>query len=292
MKKNDHILLVDDDPSIVALLEKRLSANGFRTSKANNGKEALTKISECPPDLILLDIMMPQIDGIELKKILNKNIETQSIPVLFLTAKGETADKIKGLELGVDDYIAKPYNANELLARINSVLDRRKLYEKISMSDSLTGLYNVNFFKKQINIFFQMAKRYGKIFSLGIIDINDFKPINDTYGHQNGDVVLRQIAQLIQETVREADIVMRYGGDEFVVIFPEVDEIAANNALSRCQERVGSHRFILNDNKTELHVSISYGYSTFNKSLTSEAHMFAIADDVLYQQKKIKNNDS
>ena len=151
------IIVVDDEPDMVELISDMLTPLGYDIVAAFNGKEALEKLKGEKPDLILLDIMMPGLNGIEVKAKLSEDAATASIPVIFLTVKETIQDKIKGFQLGVDDYITKPFDSEELLARIGSILNRRKFYEEISMTDGLTGLYNVHYFKKQIAQFFSLA---------------------------------------------------------------------------------------------------------------------------------------
>jgi len=286
---HERILIVDDEHDIVKVLTSRLKANNYETSSACTGEEALQRIAQIPPDLVLLDIMMPGISGLELKAELNKNDETRSIPVIFVTARSQSADKITGLRLGVDDYITKPFDSEELLARVEATLQRRKFYERVSMTDGLTGVYNVAFFKKQIGLFFQLAQRHENIFSLAIIDINDFKQINDTYGHPVGDFVLKKIAEVLRMVLRETDVITRYGGDEFVIILPETDEEAAHLAMQRVKEKIHGIQFHVDDSDVTLSFALSIGIATYDDSFTSEVHMFWNADNKLYEEKKNKN---
>jgi diguanylate cyclase (GGDEF)-like protein len=286
---HERILIVDDEPDIAKILSLRLEANGYKTAIASNGEEALKRILQIPPDLILLDITMPKMNGLQLKNQLNKEDETRSIPVIFVTARNLSADKIAGLKLGVDDYITKPFNAEELLARIDSTIQRRKFYERVSMTDGLTGVYNVAFFKKQIGIFFQLAQRHKTIFSLAIIDINDFKIINDTYGHSVGDFVLKKIAEILRIVLRETDIITRYGGDEFVIILPETKEESAQLTINRIKEKIHGQIFRVDDTNIELSFTLSAGIATYDDTFTSEVHMFWNADNRLYEDKKNKH---
>ncbi|MFA5271860.1 MAG: diguanylate cyclase [Candidatus Omnitrophota bacterium] len=280
------ILIIDDEPDNLTLTAQRLKISGYDVLGATNYTEAINLIRNKNPNLILLDVMMPDVDGFEVKNRLNKDISTASIPVIFLTAKNTLEDKINGLKLGVDDYITRPYVPEELVARIDSVLRRRKFYEDLSMTDGLTGLYNVYYFKKQIKTFFSIAKRYNQIFSLAIIDIDDFKKINDTYGHIVGDCVLKILSSVSKKVLRTADIITRYGGDEFAIILPSVNEDQAAIAMSRLKDDINGKSFVCKDYDVNISFSISVGVAQYQHSFKNEDELFELVDTRMYGDKR------
>ncbi len=282
------ILIADDELNLVDILEKMLMREGYEVFKSSNGEEVLEIVDDLMPDLILLDINMPVKNGFEVKTKLNEKTSTASIPVIFLTGRGDLSDRVEGLNLGVDDYITKPFQLEELRARVLSVLKRRKFYEEISMTDGLTGLRNVNFFNEQIGIFFSLAKRYNRLFSLAVIDVNDFKKINDTHGHSGGDFALRKLSEVMKETFRKSDIITRYGGDEFIVILPEVDQNQAERALKRVKDKVNGKEFLMEDTEKRISFSISAGTASFNEKFENETQLFDEADANMYKDKENK----
>ncbi len=279
------ILVVDDHQGVRELVEELLVNSGHEVRTAKTGEEALSKIKDISPDLIILDIMMPGMDGIEVKSKLNENTSTASIPVMFLTGLDSIPDKIKGLHLGIDDYITKPFHVEELRARVKSVLDRRKFYEEISMTDGLTGLYNVHYFKKEFSLFFNMAKRYNQVFSLAIVDVDKFKSINDEYTHTGGDFVLKTLSSTMRETMRKSDLIVRYGGDEFVVILPGSDGEQSKKAMERVKEKIEGKEFTCEDTGKKISFTISSGIATYDEKYENEAQMFEIADKNMYKEK-------
>ena len=282
------ILIVDDELTILTVLKTRFEHLGFDVCTSSNGKEALGVAREEIPDLILLDIMMPGMNGMEVKALLNQDGITADIPVIFLTAKTQTSSKVEGFEIGAEDYITKPFSAQELVARVNRAINKKKHYEKMAMTDGLTGLYNVHFFQKQFPLFFCMAKRYEKMFSLALIDVNSFKSINDTQGHAAGDFVLKKLASILTETLRETDLVVRYGGDEFAVLFPEEGENDAIQALERVKEKLVKNEFLFEETGQRINFTISCGISEYKAEFNNEIRMFETADINLYEDKKIK----
>jgi len=284
----DRILVVDDEPDSLMLAKMRLELSGYEVATARGYDEAYNLICEKNPSLILLNVMMPDVDGFEVKNRLNKDKSTAGIPVIFLTAKTGIQDKINGLKLGVDDYIFKPYDAEELLARIASVLNRRKFYEEISMTDSLTGLYNVNFFKKQLRTLFTIAKRYKQIFSLALVDIDDLKGINDAHGHIAGDCVLKTFSSVAKRVLRESDIITRYGGDEFAVILPGVNQDQAKRAIERLKNEIIGKTFSCEGLNVNISFSISVGIAEYSGSFENEDAIFKLADARMYDDKRAR----
>jgi two-component system cell cycle response regulator len=286
MERKKKIYIVDDEKDIVFLLSKRLVVAGYEVDNSYDGNGLVGKIKAAKPDLIILDVMLPGLDGFEIKKQLNEDTETASIPVIFLTAKQSVPDKLEGLYLGGEDYITKPFDHEELLARIQGILKRHQSFEESSMKDALLGIYNVAFFRKEIAIFFDITRRYKTVFSLAIIDMDDFKAINDTYGHLAGDLILRIFCEIAGQNLRKSDLLIRYGGDEFVVIMPETNEAQARAAVQKLKECIENTGFFLEDKKCEISFSISAGIVQCDERSAGPDELFQLADTRLYEDKK------
>ena len=283
------ILIADDEVEIRDLINGFLTKVGYKIFEAENGRDALNIAKLENPELILLDINMPEMDGTDVKVKLNENKSTANIPVIFVTGNIDTSDKVQGFNLGIDDYITKPFSLKELLARVEATLSRRKFYEEISMTDGLTGLMNLHYFKKQYNLFYNLAKRHKEpIFSLAIVDVDNFKEINDKHGHNIGDFVLKTLSATLTETLRKTDIITRYGGDEFTIIFPQNTKKEAKEALERIRAKITGKTFTDPDTGRKISFSVSIGISEYSDSYENEAQMFADADVEMYSEKKTK----
>ncbi|HNX91556.1 MAG TPA: diguanylate cyclase [Candidatus Omnitrophota bacterium] len=282
------IVIVDDDQNTRDLLSMFLSENGYCVTAYATGYGFLKKIREEMPDIIIMDIMMPDITGIELKKILNADEVLAPIPVVYLTGRDDISDKEMGFSLGVVDYITKPFDLREFLARLSSIIARHELYDKIAMVDTLTGLFNANYFRKEISQLFNVARRYGNVFSLVIFDVDNMKTINDNYSHYAGDMTLKKLADVLKHNTRESDIVTRYGGDEFIVIMPETDVKDAGCAVKRIREAIASNYVTLDDKAIDIPLRVSIGFSTYNKGLLNAKDLFEKADANMYKEKKQK----
>jgi len=280
------ILLVDDEEDMVKLLNRRLSSAGYDVVESLSGLGALKMARESAPDLILLDIFLPDIDGRQIKNKLNEDESTARIPVIFLSARDEITSKVEGFRLGADDYITKPFNSEELIARVKAALDKKDFYEKISMTDGLTSLANITYFNKQFSLFFNIAKRYKKIFSLIIIDIDNFKSINDTYGHQVGDFVLKRFSEIAKKCFRSSDAIARYGGDEFTIIMPETNYEQAEISIKRLKQNINEAGPSKYNDVTNIAFSISAGIATYEERFQSASQIFELADKRLYEDKK------
>ncbi|WP_432735297.1 diguanylate cyclase [Maridesulfovibrio sp. FT414] len=221
------ILIVDDAPANIKLLGAVLRED-YRIAVARDGMNALEiAASEDSPDLILLDIVMPEIDGYEVCRRLKKNPATQNIPVIFITSRDQVEDEAKGLELGAVDYITKPFSLPIVKVRVKTQLElkrQRDMLMELSVIDPLTGLPNRRQLEDRLALEWQRARRHGSSLCAAFIDIDYFKKFNDTQGHAKGDECLRLVArELAGNMKRSTDLLVRYGGEEFVALFPDTD---------------------------------------------------------------------
>lgn len=218
------ILAVDDDPTNLLLLSKILSRAGYGVAQANSGAECLDYVSRTLPDLILLDIRMPEMDGFEVCQRLKADEATAGIPVMFLTAEGRSDENVTaGFGAGACDYITKPFGRADVLARIQLVLKQREMqesYKKLANKDPLTGLANRRRLYERLTEMMSEAHRHGRDLSLAMIDLDKFKGVNDAYGHDFGDHVLVEFARLMQAKCRLEDLPCRFGGEEFILAMP------------------------------------------------------------------------
>lgn len=242
MKKK--ILIVDDEKSIRKLVQRHLKKMDCEVLEAKSGEEAL-KIVETENErlnLILLDVMMPGIDGFEVCKKIRENHKLSSVYIIMLTAKTESKSKVKGLEIGADDYITKPFHPEELQARIRTGL-RTAEEKKGAIKDALTQLYNRHFLNRCISLEVVRAKRYKRPLSMVMVDLDYFKRVNDTFGHDAGDVVLVELAEILKDHCRKTDLPVRWGGEEFVLLLPETDMKGAGKLADKIRVTVKEHEF-------------------------------------------------
>ena len=287
--KKATILLVDDEEDILKVIGKRLESEGYAVLTAPGGEPALKILEKEIPDLIILDIMMPDINGIEVCHRIKKMKHLANVPVVFFTAKDSVEDKIQGYKQGVYDYITKPIEHRELSARIDSVLRIDRYCKDVSLKDDLTGLYNYKFFQIQFGHTFDLCKRYSRVFSLVIIDVDNFKHVNDTCGHLCGNMLLEKISEKLKGSLRIVDVITRYGGDEFALILPETDNEKAKIVLDRLKKETGNIIFEYGGERIE--AGLSFGLSTYSKDIDTKEAMFDIADKDMYAQKKEKNKE-
>ena len=288
------ILIVDDSRLIAHVAKTMLTKRGHEIILAQDGKAGLEAAKSEKPDIILLDVIMPIMDGYEVCEHLKEDDSTKEIPIIMVTSQAEAADKVKGLELGALDYVTKPFDEAELIARVNIHLRLRELYEavqeqnrqlqKMANRDGLTGLYNHRYFHEQLSQDFLRAKRYNENLSCVLFDIDFFKKFNDTYGHQTGDIVLKALASVVQRATRESDLSARYGGEEFALILYHTDGPAAYEMAERLRTMVESHE--VQDNGNVLRVTISLGVATFpHERIHDSKELVDFADQALYKAK-------
>jgi two-component system, cell cycle response regulator len=300
------ILIVDDHDDNVELLRARLESWGYIAEDARDGIEALEKIEASPPDLVLLDVMMPRIDGIEVARRVKANTALPFIPIIMQTALDSTESKVEGLEAGADDYITKPIDFPELKARLRSMLRIKRLQEELeererelleanerlrymSQTDALTGLDNRRHLEERLGEMFEHAKRLSEPFSCVLCDLDRFKSVNDTYGHQVGDIVLKEFAKILKQEAREIDRVGRFGGEEFMLLLPGTVLDAAVTFAERVRKQVESHTFSY-DGGT-LQRTASFGVSGWPYPMITDSDSFVrAADDALYVAKETGRN--
>lgn len=298
------ILVADDEPVNLALLKRRLEWEAYEIVTARDGREALERARACLPDLIILDVMMPEINGLEVCRMLKAEAETRDIPVIFLSALDDTETKVSGLSIGANDYISKPFRVEELIARVHVAIrlkrerdqlrltaeDARRRAEEareMSMTDALTGLFNRYGLHNALHRELSEARRYSRPLSCLIIDVDNFKGINDTYGHAAGDAALMQLGRVLSETVRGSDIVCRYGGEEFLVLAPETQLEGALALGEKIRQTAAARPF--GDGERVFPLTLSIGAAQLSDS-ESGHDMIARADAALYQAKEEGRN--
>ena len=309
--KNLRILIVDDVSINIQVIANILKKDGYQMSYAQSGKAALVKSNFQDFDLILLDVMMPEMNGFEVCIKLKQEPKTKDIPVIFLTAKSDTESIVRGFEAGGADYVTKPFNGVELLARVKTRLDLKrsqealksayqklkatnekllKSQEKLEMvarTDTLTKLSNrFDIIEKMENEKIRF-ERSQKPFSFILCDIDNFKLFNDQYGHDCGDFVLVSLAERIRSRVRKQDGVSRWGGEEFLLLLPETDLEGGRILAESLRETVSSNCYEYDEHKLE--ITMTFGVSSFSQVENIE-QCIKMADSALYKGKSLGKN--
>ena len=300
------ILIVDDHEDNIELLRARLEARGYAIDTARDGEEALARVASVPPDLILLDVMMPRIDGFEVVRRLKANKALPFIPIILQTALDSTEHKVEGLDAGADDYITKPINFAELEARVKSMLRIKRLQDaleererelsevnrqllKMAQTDALTGLDNRRYLEERLEEMFGHSRRLKEPLAVVLCDLDRFKSVNDTYGHQAGDVVLKQLARILKQEALEIDRVGRYGVEEFMLMLHVTLLDAAVTIAERVRKAVEAHTFSF-DGGT-LQRTMSCGVAAWPHPRIEDCDaLVKAADDALYVAKETGRN--
>jgi len=298
------VLIVEDDSASRTLLEKILTKAGYEFVSVENGRKALDLFNEKFFQIVLTDWVMPEMNGIELCKAIRSRVYPGYVFIILLTAKSSKANIITGLEAGADDYLTKPFNNTELVARLNTgkrVLklerDLKSAHEKIrvlSITDPLTGSYNRGHLSQRLPHEINRAMRYGRALSLIMCDIDHFKEVNDTYGHLIGDEVLRQFVEQIKKSIRcDLDWLVRYGGEEFLIVLPETDLEGASRTAKRLHCDLSQR--VIESHGQHIRITASFGVTCFDPK-TSPAEQISAealinkADHYLYLAKQEGRN--
>ncbi|MEG4047854.1 MULTISPECIES: diguanylate cyclase [unclassified Microcoleus] len=304
-----NILIVDDTPDNLRLLAKILESQGYIVRKALNGRMALQGVHRDPPSLILLDINMPEMNGYEVCQKLKASEASDQIPVIFISALERLENKVRAFELGGVDYITKPFQEQEVLMRVKNQLliqqQRQQLLEQnqrleheiqerlraeaevrqLSVTDELTGLYNRRGFFLLADQQLKIARRTQTSYFILFADLDGLKKINDTLGHEMGDRVIVDAAQILKQTFREADIVARLGGDEFALFIPNFSGDSSINFQARLQENID--RFNQHSERAYISISLGVEFGDLNNEVLLE-QLLAKADKLMYEHKRTK----
>jgi diguanylate cyclase (GGDEF)-like protein len=288
------VLVAEDDRIMRQAVTKTLTDHGLRVEAVEDGQQALDRVRKGGISLVILDIIMPKLSGIECCRIIKSVADERILPVLLLTSKNDMESRIEGLRIGADDYVGKPFDERELLARVDNLLrvkkahddmlESKKRLEQLAIQDELTGVYNYRYMHTRLSEEFKRAQRYRYPLACAMIDIDHFKQFNDEFGHDVGDAVLREVAVRIGLAVREVDVVARYGGEEFLLVLPNTHFAGALTVADRVWRLVGGKPVVMGDKKHK--VTVSVGVSLYpSRDIKSKDQLLKSADEALYRAK-------
>jgi two-component system cell cycle response regulator len=299
--RSPRLLVVDDEQAILDLLRRRLEPLGYAVSVLQGGGRVVETARADPPDLILLDVMMPDLDGFSVCRAVKADPLIGDIPVILMTARSEVDSRIKGLDLGAHDYVAKPFETAELIARIRAALrvkhlqdelkEANKHLERLATSDPLTDLPNRRTFDEQFFLAIERSRRSGDPVSVLMMDLDHFKQINDDHGHLVGDDALRQIGRLLLGRRRVTDLVGRYGGEEFVWVLPGATAASAGEVAEWLRRSI--EEMSVQTGQGPLGLTVSIGTTTFDPAehgLIGSTSILDVADQALRDAKAAGRN--
>jgi diguanylate cyclase (GGDEF)-like protein len=286
------VLIIDDSPEAIAVARVRLAKEeNITVLCADGGRRGLEMLKAEKPDLILLDVDMPDISGFDLCRMIKSDLELCTTPIIFLSGSGGPEDRVRGLDLGAVDYISKPFDAFELRARVRAAL-RTKHFQDLLIEyaqiDPLTSLPNRRALHERLAQEWDRLMRHGGRLSFIMVDLDHFKRVNDTYGHSIGDRILQEAAKVLQGQCRKVDLSARYGGEEFAIVVPEVTALEAANLAERC--RSGMENVAVKVGAETIRITASFGVSDSNGVGSSDA-LIELADRALFQAKDAGRNN-
>jgi len=293
------ILIVDDSNLNIQVLRDILREKSYKIALARSGKMALEFVDMKKPDLILLDIMMPEIDGFEVCRRLKSNPETKGIPIIFISGLGKSKDIVRGLKAGAVDYIVKPFQKEVVLARVDTHLKLNETQKKLkrtnaelkellneveylSFHDEMTGLYNRRYFENELD---RLSNSRRLPITLLVADLDNLKIVNDNYGHKMGDEYIKAAAKILKKSSRDEDVAARIGGDEFAIILPETGFEEADTVYQRIKSNLIEYN---EQNDLVAKLDISLGFSVKTEKGQSLNYIFKRADKIMYNNKRNK----
>jgi diguanylate cyclase (GGDEF)-like protein len=303
MNQESKILIVEDNPSLNEILRKIVESEGYSGQSVLSGREAIKTLKEKGPfDLVLLDVMLPDpsasvgggMDGLEVCQRIKSDPDLSDTIIFLVTVKDQPEDIMRGIDAGADDYITKPFNTTLLLAKIKAMLrirnlsmelrDKNRLLKEMAITDGLTGVPNYRFFIDKLEEEVRRSRRYNTPFTLLLLDLDNFKEVNDTHGHRHGDFVLKEVAGRLQQGLRGTDLLARYGGDEFALLLTQTDIEGGRKVANQVLERL---RNPIMTNKIHHVIKASIGMVSFaNENPLSSDELIVNADNALYRAKE------
>jgi two-component system cell cycle response regulator len=288
------IMIVDDDAVQARQLQEKL-AKDYYVKVVMDPQETLTTLKGNDFDLIIVSTLLSDMDGLRLCSHIKSQEEVRHIPILILVDEEDTRSMLKGLELGINDYLITPVDSNELVARVKTQIRRKKYQDALksnyqqsismAITDGLTGLYNRHFLSSHLENMARQCLLNNKPLALMIMDMDHFKSVNDTYGHDVGDEVLKQLSECLVKSLRSADLAARFGGEEFVVLMPETDVPAAGDVAERIRKAIETYDFKVSHPIGILKKTVSIGVAHLNPMGDSAQALLKRADEALYQSK-------
>lgn len=296
------VLVVEDSREQRRQLVELLETRGYEVSAVAGGVDALKAIKASPPDVVILDVILDDLDGYSVCRWLRLSDTLRDIVVIMLTIRGEVKERIEGLHVGADDYVPKPYDPGELEARIYAALRSRNMKrelrqrnaelegmltrtEQLAMTDAVTGIFNRRRFQDVLKREWATARRYKHPLSCVLVDVDHFKKVNDSKGHAAGDETLRRVAELISGSIREVDVCARYGGDEFALLLPHTPLDKGTLVMERIRQKLVANRAAWGNGAEEVSLSVGIS-STEDASLKNADELLEAADRALYEAKR------
>lgn len=297
--RNGRILVVDDRRTSYERLAAMLDSN-HRVDVEPDPNSALFRAAEGDYELIIVSLGLQNFDGLRLCSQMRSLDRTRSMPILALCEPDENGKLMRGLEIGINDYLLRPIDRNELLARVRTQIRKKRYTEKLrdnvqlsieaAITDGLTGLYNRRYMESHLSTLVEQAIGRSKPLAVLVLDIDYFKSINDTYGHDAGDDVLREFAIRMRKSTRGIDLACRYGGEEFVIVMPETDMAVAATVAERLRRRIAAEAFPIDRGQRAIDVTISIGIAALERPDDNAASLLKRADQALYRAKRDGRN--
>ena len=291
---DSQLVIADDDRLTREALEAVLTARGFRVDAVADGQAAVERVAKGSVDLVLLDVLMPRLTGLEACRLIKGMTSHGFLPVVLLTVRTDSASRVEGLRIGADDYVCKPFDGEELIARVESMLRIKRLYdhvadararlEQLSLFDPLTGLFNYRYLHARLNEEFKRAERYHDPLACMVVDIDNLRSHNEAAGRAAGDRVIVKVAEALKKSVREVDVVARFGADEFLVLLPSTHFAGATTVAERLFRELADESALEASGQP---IGVSVGIALYpSRDVRSKDQLLRAADTAMHHAKR------